>query len=119
MGQDWNSKTQNKQIIKPALGNEWLQSPGQQQTNSDPTVAPLNTQTVHSPGVKAGIIWSKVVPKIPELAAIMHQKASFSQVILLPTPLIKSAYSFYNRTTDSDKVAAVKIIELLKSFGTY
>lgn len=74
---------------------------------------------MHSPGVKAGIIWSKVVPKIPELAAIMHQKASFSQVILLPTPLIKSAYSFYNRTTDSDKVAAVRITELLKIFGTY
>lgn len=86
--------------------------------NNDPTVPPLNTQTKkYLPSVKAGIIGSKFVPKIPALASIMHQNAFFSQVIHIPIPLIKSAYSFYNRATDSDKAAAVRILELLTFFS--
>lgn len=110
-------KLTNNQIIKPPLGNEWLQSPDQLQINNDPTLLPLNTQTtMHPPSVKAGIIWSKVVQKIPALASIMHQNASSSQVILLPTPLIKSAFWFYNKSTDSDKAAALRTLELIKKF---
>lgn len=104
MGQVWNSETYKQPENKPPLGNELLQSTGQLQIRNDRTVLPLNTQTkIYLPHGKAGIIWSKVVPKIPALASIMHQ---------LLTPLIKSAYSFYNRATDSDKAAAARTLEL-------
>lgn len=40
--------------------------------------------------VKTGIIWAKAVLVTPALVSITHQNASSSQLILLPTHLIKS-----------------------------
>lgn len=87
MGQDWNSET-DKQVDNKTTISKWI---------------------------VAAIPRSKVLSKIPALASIMHQNTSFSQVILLPTPLIKSDYSFYNRAADSDKTP-VRILEFFKFF---
>lgn len=96
MGQYWNSKTY-KQPENKTTSRKWM------------AAIPRPAADKQWPNSSSPQHTNKNVSS-------MHQNVSFSQVIIL-TPLIKSASSFYNRATDSDKAAAVRILELLKFFS--